>query len=41
MRMKTAAALAATTWMLGLAACGVTDGTSLPETRASAARRRP
>ena len=32
MRTKISAALAATTWMLGLAACGVTDGTSLPET---------
>ena len=31
MRTKMSAALAATTWMLGLAACGVTDGTSLPE----------
>jgi heat shock protein HslJ len=32
MKTKMSAALAATTWMLGLAACGVTDGTSLPET---------
>jgi len=31
MKMKSSAALAATTWMLGLAACGVSDGTSLPE----------
>ena len=31
MRTKTSAALAATTWMLGLAACGVSDGTPLPE----------
>jgi len=31
MKTKISAALAATTWMLGLAACGVTDGTSLPE----------
>jgi heat shock protein HslJ len=32
MRTKISAALAATTWMLGLAACGVSDRTSLPET---------
>jgi hypothetical protein len=39
MKTKISAALAATTWMLGLAACGVTDGTSFPKPRASAARR--
>jgi heat shock protein HslJ len=31
MRTKISAALAATTWMLGLAACGVSDSTPLPE----------
>ena len=31
MKMKMSAALAATTWMLGFAACGVSDGTPLPE----------
>ena len=31
MRTKMSGTLAATVWMLGLAACGVSDGTPLPE----------